>query len=293
MSTSPSMFKTPQGQARYFAAYDATLALWPVRIESFDVPTRFGLTHVNACGPEDAPQNAPPLLLLPGQAISSTMWYPNVRALSQTYRVYAPDILGDMGKSVQSRPFKQPTDFADWLNDLLDELHIEQAHVAGLSYGGFIALRLALSSPERVNKLVLMAPASLLSLRASLFLRMAVMLLPAFVLSLESKYKILSGVDAPNAIPAIKQMMTTTDFRYSMYLPPTFTDEQLRQLKTPTLLLLGDHEVVYNYKAALNRAKTLIPHLETALIPGAGHALNFDQPEMVNQRILAFLKTDH
>src|SRR5512134_816438 len=103
MSAQPSMFRTPAGQARYFAAYEATLALWPASVESFDVPTHFGSTHVHACGP----QGAPPLVLLPGQAISSTMWYPNIGALSQSYRVYAPDIIGDMGKSIRARPFTQ------------------------------------------------------------------------------------------------------------------------------------------------------------------------------------------
>ena len=101
------MFKTPEGQARYFAAYDATLALWPVPVESFDVPTRFGSTHIHVCGPE----NAPPLVLLPGQAVSSTMWYPNIAALSRAYRVYALDIIGDMGKSVRTRPITSPLDF--------------------------------------------------------------------------------------------------------------------------------------------------------------------------------------
>jgi pimeloyl-ACP methyl ester carboxylesterase len=84
-------------------------------------------------------------------------------------------------------------------------------------------------------------------------------------------------------------MMTSTDFRYNMYLPPVCRDEELRELKMPTLLLFGDHEVIYNAKAALKRATKLIPHVETAVIPGAGHGLNFDRPELVNQRILEFL----
>src|SRR6185436_17933131 len=96
---SPSMFRTAAGQARYFEAYDATLALWPVPVESSDVPTRVGRTYVHIYGVA----GAPPLLLLPGQAVSSTMWYPNIAALSRPFRVYAPDILGDMGKSVSSR----------------------------------------------------------------------------------------------------------------------------------------------------------------------------------------------
>ena len=286
MTTQSSMFKTSAGQARYFTAYEATLTLWPVPIDSFDVVTRFGSTHLHVCGAADAP----PLVLLPGQAISSTMWYPNIAALSRDYRVYALDIVGDMGKSVRTRPFADPTDFAVWLTDLLDELQIEQAHVAGLSYGGFIALRLALSAAERVKKLVLMAPASLLALRPRFFLRMATMLLPAFVMSRQTKQRLLLGTYSPNAAPIIEQVMTTTDFRYNMYLPPVFSDADLQQLSVPTLLLLGDQEVVYDYEAALKRAKDLIPGIETAVIPGAGHALNFDQPDLVNNHILAFLK---
>jgi len=141
MLTQHSMFKTPEGQARYLAAYDATLALWPVPVESVDVPTRFGNTHVNACGPE----GAPPLLLLHAFAISSTMWYPNVAELSRSYRIYALDTIGDKGKSVSTRPILPPLDFVTWLSDVFDELRLEQAHVAGLSFGGFLALNLALS----------------------------------------------------------------------------------------------------------------------------------------------------
>ena len=285
MSVPPSQFRTSAGQTRYFAAYDATLALWPVAVESFDLPTRFGATHLHTCGPHDAP----PLLLLPGQAVSSTMWYPNIGALSQAYRVYAPDILGDLGKSVSTRRFTKPSEFADWLSDLFDGLQLERAHVAGLSYGGFAALRLAISAPERVNKLVLMSPASLLRLRPTFFLRMAAIFLPAFVLSPAAKQKLLLGVYSPGAVPAVKQMMTTTDFRYSMYLPPVCTDQELQQVRASTLLLLGDHEVIYNPHAALKRATSLIPHIKAVIIPGAGHALTLDRPDMVNTLILEFL----
>jgi len=151
-ATPRSMFKTPEGQARYFAAYDATLALWPVPVTPLSVPTRFGDTHVNACGPE----GAPPLVLLHGAAISSTMWYPNVAALSRAYRVYAPDIIGEMGKSVRTHPLAQPADFTAWLSELFDGLRLDQAHVAGVSLGGYLALQLAHSVPERVMKLVLL-----------------------------------------------------------------------------------------------------------------------------------------
>lgn len=286
-----SMFKTPEGQARYLAAYDATLALWPVPVESVDVPTRFGNTHVNTCGPE----GAPPLLLLHAFAMSSTMWYSNVAELSHSFRVYALDTIGDKGKSVSTRPILTPLDFVTWLSDVFDELRLEQAHVAGLSFGGFLALNLALSAPERVTKLVLLAPAaSLLPIRPQFYFRLAAaILLP--VLSFKFKQALSLGVPSPNAALALKQFLTPTDFRFDynkVFIPPVFTDNALQQIKAPTLLLLGEREVIYDPKAALKRAANLIPNIETRFIPGAGHALNFDQPEMVNMCILEFLNKE-
>ncbi|MBL8058926.1 MAG: alpha/beta fold hydrolase [Anaerolineales bacterium] len=277
-----SMFRTPAGEARYFAAYAATLALWPVPVESGDVPTRFGPTHVLRCGPPEAP----PLVLLPGQAVSATMWHANVGALSQAYRLYAPDIVGDLGKSRCTRPPQAPADFSDWLSDVLDGLGLAAAHVAGLSYGGYIALRLAIGAPQRVRKLVVMAPAGLRPFRPQYFLRMASVFLPG---PLASKQRALLGTVAPAADPVVKQMLTTTDFRYSMYYPPLCTDAELRGLQAPTLLLIGDREVVFDPRQVLQRAAGLIPGIETGLIPNAGHALTLDHPELVNARLLAFL----
>jgi pimeloyl-ACP methyl ester carboxylesterase len=279
------MFRTPAGQARYFAAYEASLALWPVPVESFDVPTRFGSTHVHACGPADAP----PLVLLHGQAISSTMWYPNIEALSQAYRVYAPDTMGDLGKSVSTRPVKQPAEFADWLSDLFVGLCLGRAHVVGLSTGGYAALRLALTAPERVEKLILMAPAGLLPMRPSYFVRMALVFLPAPVLSFASKQRLILGTTTQAAQPVVQQMMTPADFRYTMVIPQVCTEAELRQLGLPTLLLVGDHDVVYDEQAMRQRAARLIPKVQVTLIPEAGHALNLDQPALVNRSVLEFL----
>ncbi len=284
MASPPSMFKTPAGEARYFAAYDATLALWPTPRDAWQVPTQFGMTHLNVCGPADAPA----LVLLPGAAISSTMWYPNIAALSRAHRVYALDILGDMGKSVSTRPLTTPAAFVRWLTEVFDALRLERAQVAGISLGGFLALKLAQVAPHRVTQLVLLSPASLLPLRPQFYGRVAAAILLPF-LSPARRQALFLGVASPNAGPAIKQLLTPTDFRYRMFFPRAETDAELRSVQAPTLLLLGEREIIYAPQAALRRAGRLIPKIEAALIPGAGHAVNIDQPEEVNRRMLAFL----
>ena len=81
-ASQPSAFKTPEGEARYLAAYDAALKLWPVPYDEIDIPTRFGTTHVVVSGANDAP----PLVLLHGYMATSVMWSPNMIDFSQDYR---------------------------------------------------------------------------------------------------------------------------------------------------------------------------------------------------------------
>jgi pimeloyl-ACP methyl ester carboxylesterase len=101
-----SVFKSPGGQARYLEAYNATLAQWPVPYESLFIPTRFGITHVIASGPIDAP----PMVLLHAASASATQWFPDTENLSRNYRIYALDTLGDVGMSKVGR---QPQNRSD------------------------------------------------------------------------------------------------------------------------------------------------------------------------------------
>src|SRR6201997_740218 len=82
----------------------------------------------------------------------------NIDALAQHFRVIVPDMPG-YGRSTKDVDQSDPFGYlADMIRGLLDELGIDSAHLIGNSYGGAAALRLALDSPHRVGKLVLMGP---------------------------------------------------------------------------------------------------------------------------------------
>ena len=149
-----SAFKTSDGEAAYLAAYDAAMKSWPVPYEEFDVPSRFGTTHVIASGP----MTAPPLVLLHGYMATSTMWSPNIAAFSRDHRVYAVDVMGQPGKSVPGEPIRTVADFVSWLTAILDALHVDRVSLVGQSFGGWLALNYAIAAPQRLLKLVLLSP---------------------------------------------------------------------------------------------------------------------------------------
>lgn len=93
----------------------------------------------------------PPLLLLNGGFMSIAAWEPFLAGLAASHRVIRCDFRGQL---LSPGPYRDTLDeHAADLVDLLDELGVDRAHVAGASFGGEVALVLAAHAPERVETL--------------------------------------------------------------------------------------------------------------------------------------------
>ena len=285
-----SAFKTAEGEAAYIAAYDRALKAWPVSYETLLVPTTYGDTHVVTAGPREGE----PLLLIPGKGASATMWAPNIVALSKKYRVYALDIIGDVGKSKPTSIFSDRGAFADWMTQVLDELKIEMASMVGHSMGGFLTISYALERPERLRKIVLLSPAATFSPFSKTWLFKA-MLTGAFGIDyfIRKFLRSLSSVDSVLESEWIAQgIIGIKNERFQMKFPPSvLPDEDLRSFKIPTLLIIGENEIINRDSPArtVERAKTMLENIQTEVIPNAIHLINMEEPELVNSRILGFL----
>ncbi len=286
-----SRFRSPEAAQNYLAAYETTLALWPSPHEALEVETRFGTTHLNCAGSPESP----PLVLIHGAQTSSTIWYPNIAALSQHFRVYAPDVIDQSGRSVPTRKLLNRQDCADWLTDLLDGLKIERAAFVGHSHGGWQVLNMAIMRPLRVDRMVLLSPAGITRLRVEIFLR----LLPLFIIPTKRmfywgfQWSTVKRLDVRQAEPIIDLIRVGgTSFKaneLSFGVVHVFDDAELRQIDKPMLLLVGDREKIFNPKLMVERARHLMPHIEADIIPNAGHLLPIDQSETINGRMVRFL----
>jgi pimeloyl-ACP methyl ester carboxylesterase len=290
--TTQRAFRTPEGEARFRATYDAALKVWPVPYEQFDVPTRFGTTHVIACGPQDAP----PLVLLHGYMATSVMWAPNIGDFSRRYRVYAIDTMGQPGKSIPGEPIGTAADYVAWLTATLDALHLDRVNLLGMSFGGLLALHYASAAPERVQRLALLSPGGLLPLSRQLKLRaMLMVLLPTRFTANSLMRWIGLRDDGETEDWRVMELMYLgiRHFRMpteTLRIPPApLLDEDLRALRMPVLLLIGEHEVVYDAAAAMTRARRLVPDFQGELIPNCRHDMCASQFRIVNARVLEFL----
>jgi pimeloyl-ACP methyl ester carboxylesterase len=298
----PSPFKSAKGEAEYGAAYDALMHLWPVPYKPLDISGRFGSTHLVVSGPE----NAPPVVLLHGYFATLAMWAANAPALSKNYRVYAVDVMGQPSRSTPDQPIRSRVDFVEWLTTILDALRIERAHLVGMSYGGWLTLNYAISAPDRVERIALLSPAgSFLPNVTGFTLRTLPIMLFHRRFWVERFMRWLTyteNLQDPDVrrftdYEVTQLYLGSKHFRMHpetlQILPAPFSDSELSTMRVPTLLLIGQQEVLYDPVAALDRAERLIPNLEGALIPRASHDMSYSQHDVVDARILEFLTRPH
>jgi pimeloyl-ACP methyl ester carboxylesterase len=279
------------------ATYDASMGLWPVPYESIDVTTRYGRTHINACGSKDAF----PVILLHGGYASSTMWFPNVADLSSRFRVLALDTIGEPGKSLPTRPYATKEDCASWLESVIAELGISKTHIVGLSRGGWLTLNFALHIPQYLERIALLSPAaSFISL--NIFFRavaasvMRVRARPVLRASLYSwvtpGFKINPIYTQQFILGLLYWNWRMNSMGYSGVMPSAFSAEELGKVQIPVLMLIGDHDRL-NRPKVIEQVKGMIPQIEAEIIPNAGHMLSMERPELVDARLLRFLTKEN
>jgi len=288
-------FRSDESRARFMAAYDAALADWPVPFEEIDVPTRLGPTHVVASGPPDAP----PLLLLPSFAGTAAVWRLNAEGLSRHFRIYAVDVIGQPGKSLANRPIRNRRAYARWLIDVLDGLGVQRTSIVGCSFGGFLAVNQALSTPDRVERVVLISPAG--TFASQYWKLIYAMRIRAPILRLMRR---LTGRKRAPSLADLGPRRLPRDAKWAALIGVTmaerakvsvtnaavFSAAQLRAIRAPTLLLIGDKETLYEPYAMLKLAQARMPGLEGAIVPDADHIAAMAQPDDVNARIVRFLR---
>ncbi len=286
-------FRSAKAKAEYLADYDMRAERWPVVSGSRTADTYYGQTFVRISGPDDAP----PLVLLPGASGNSLMWLPNIKALSKCHRTYAVDNIYDYGRSVYTRPIESPADLVNWLDELFSALELgDNVNLMGISYGGWLTSLYALRFPNRLNRIVLLAPGgTVLHVRPEFWVRVILSRLPhryfaksfmSWLLGGRSEISQLVVESAANHLWLARRCFKP---RRSV-IATVLEDKDLRSIKVPTLFLVGENERLYSAQEAVQRLNRVAPHIKAEIIPDAGHNLTFVQAEMVNRKVLDFLK---
>jgi pimeloyl-ACP methyl ester carboxylesterase len=215
-------------------------------------------------------------VLLHGYMATLTMWAPNIADFSKHYRVYALDVMGQPGRSTPTEPIRTVSDYVEWLNATFDALDLHRISLVGMSYGGLLPMVRRFS------------------------VRGMLMTFVPTRFTVNSFMRWLGITDSPGENDArpildltylgLKHFRVPTETLRA--LPAAFSDDELRAMRVPVLLLFGDHERIYDPAAALARARRLLPDFQGELVPQSSHDMCFSQRRLVDRRVLDFLN-DH
>ncbi|TBL82407.1 alpha/beta fold hydrolase [Hafnia alvei] len=242
------------------------------------------------------------LLLGHSYMFDSNMWAPQIEALSQHFRVIAPDLWGH-GKSDQLPESRRSLkDLASDHLALMDALDINEFAVVGLSVGGMWGVELAAMVPDRVRALVLMD--TFVGLEPEVTFK---------------KYDaMLNAIDAAGKVPAVLvEQIVPMFFRretephllealteHLSNLPESVLRQSivplgrmifgrgdscplLEELKMPALVITGEQDAPRPPLEGYLMAEML--NCKQLVVPQAGHICTLEQPEWVNEALLNFL----
>src|SRR6201996_2822916 len=286
----PGTWVSDAARDKFMAAYERAFALWPQPYEEFDVETATTTTRVYAYRPR---ADGTPIVLLMGAGFNSSYWYLHVAALAQAGPVYAIDMPGDPNPSVARAPLTTPDACAAWLDEVLAQLSASQhgnrpAHLVGLSYGGWVAMNQAIRAPARVASLTLLDPAGLTKLDARWWWWFSVSGL-ASLAPMPLRRPLARWLDSPVMLEQelIKLMWAgSRGFRMEPKFPGVLTDDELRAITVPVLLITGAR-IAMRPPAEAPARGSVMPHAEVAIVPGS-HG-GFDRVDQLNQRMVAFI----
>ncbi|GAB3960315.1 hypothetical protein GCM10028805_57700 [Spirosoma harenae] len=278
-----SYFKQPQKAVDWFEKWVSQLeGLNNKCYDRIELQTALGKTYIWAINARDTA--AETLVIFPGARTSSLFWdFDNgLTVFEKSYRLLLVETNGLPNLSDGNTPDIRSLDYGKWAEDILDQLRIEKAYIAGASFGGLICLKLCRVAPERIKAAFLLNPGCLqpFSLSAkNLYFNLLPILFP-------SRKNVLKFLDEavfcqPNhdLSPAYKELLVT----YELYAITQYQDHtqkpyymkgELSAVQTDLVLLVGEQDLLFPYKQSIANAQREVKSLrEVISLPQVGHGI--------------------
>jgi pimeloyl-ACP methyl ester carboxylesterase len=256
-------------------------------------------THVHIDGPEQAPV----VLLLHGFGSSLQTWDAWGQGLATDHRVVRLDIAGfGLTGPAESADYSDEADVQRLLA-VVDQLGLSTMTVVGHSMGGRLAWHFAAAHPQRVDKLVLIAPDGFPDPQAKSDMTYDVPAWMGLVRYTLPRWLIKKGVASAYADPSrldddtvrrYQDMLLAPGVRKAVLARMAQTRNRdplpwLQRLSMPTLLLWGAQDGMIPAENAMDYQRA-IPHAQRVVLPQVGHLPHEEQPQLSLQAMRAFLQ---
>ncbi|HEY0065992.1 MAG TPA: alpha/beta hydrolase [Flavisolibacter sp.] len=223
------------------------------------------------------------LILLHGALGSSEQLKTLEQSLSDNYQVHIPDLPGHGGTGLQQE-FSIHF-FAQYLEEYIEQHNLKRASVFGYSMGGYVAMYLAVQRPELISKIITLATKWTWS--EEITAREVKMLQPEVI---EQKLpQFAQALVQRHAPDDWKELLhKTADMMLQMGKNNPLKHEDLAQVTTPSLIMLGDRDKMVSLQETVE-AYQHIPSAQMAVLPKTSHPIEQVDIEMISFFIRRFI----
>ncbi len=261
-----------------------------------------GVVHYEIGGPE----NGTWVVLIHGLSTPMFAWNPTFEALIEKgFRVLRYDLFG-RGYSDRPNTAYNIDLFVRQLEELLSSLKItKKVNLVGWSMGAAISASFTDRYPEKVNKITFIAPAGFPVNMPTAAKLLTIPVIGKILMALVGKKSLLKSIKGlfydpellPDYIEQFKKQMEYKGFLRAIHsticnFPFEMADtfKRVGQQKRSALLIWGEGDEVTPFSNN-EMVREVIPGIEYLFVSEAKHAVHYEKPEIVNQKIIAFLNT--
>ncbi len=218
-------------------------------------------------------------------------WIPFYEALARNFTVTVPDLPG-YGQSERPAWAREPRDLAILMSHFLPRVAPPRPALIGLGFGGFIAAELAAVNQDRIGSLVLVGAAGLQPEEGEILDQMLIGHGEYIAAGFrdEQRYTDFFGEEPAKEVRELwdfsREMTARLSWKPYMFnrrLAPV-----LSEVQTPALIVAGGEDKVVPLACARQYAAAL-PNAALEVIDGAGHYLDYEEPDTLAARIAAHL----
>jgi 3-oxoadipate enol-lactonase len=245
------------------------------------------------------PRGGTPVVLLHAIGTDLTFWMPQIANLSQTFDVIAFDLPGH-GLSPQLIDDLSFDRFADVIAKAIEDLNVKNVHLAGISFGGMVAQKIAILYAESVRSLTLISTTCTFSpeIRTALQERAAFteskgmqVLAP---LTLKRWFSTGFTMRRPDVIDWITKLLYKQDATYHAALWQMISTldiaQELAKLALPAMVIVGEEDASTPVAAANYLAK-LLKTERLHVLPFTAHLPTLEEPGKINELLEGFFNS--
>lgn len=260
-----TFFSSQEAKKEIQNLYQQKLDELPIHYEFMQIETTYGNTNIVITGLK----NKPPLVLLHGSNGCAPVAIEAMIELAQNFRIYAVDIPGQPNLSEEFRPKMKDDTYGKWMYEILSRLAVRNALLVGISFGGFVALKMLMFDEKRIAKAFLIVPAGIVNGNPLKSLLKVFLPMKRYKKWKKIKYvRQFLGELFSEKDEFAEAFLSNVFLHYTMdFSPiPLITKKEAQGIKTPLTIFAADKDLLFPGGKMIKRAHKLFPSLKDGIL---------------------------